>query len=125
MIEKLPPRERQLFDALYRCGEATASELEAMIANPPSNSAVRAMLRRLEAKGFVIHREVEQKFVYAPAMPARKLTHSALRQVIDTFFNGSPARAASALLGMSRGIGADELDELEAAIAKAREEQRK
>lgn len=125
MIEKLPPRERQLFDALYRCGEATAAELEAMLPDPPSNSAVRAMLRRLERKGFVTHREEEQKFVYAPALPEKKVTQSALRQVIDTFFNGSPARAASALLGMSEKVDDSELDELEQMIAKVREEKAK
>ncbi len=125
MIEKLPPREREVFDALFASGEATAAELEARIANPPSNSALRIMLSRLEKKGFVTHRVVDQKYVYAPALPQRKVKQNALRHLIQTFFNGSPAGAAAALIGMQERIDPEELDELERLIAKAREEQKR
>ena len=125
MIEKLPPRERQLFDALYAHGEATAAELEALIPDPPSNSAIRAMLSRLEKKGFVARRLDDQKYVYSTALPERKVRQSALRHIIQTFFNGSPAGAATALLGMSDRIEAHELDQLEQLIARAREEHSK
>lgn len=123
MIEKLPPRERQLFDALYAHGEASAAKLETLVPDAPGNSAIRAMLTRLEKKGFVTRRQVNQKYVYATALPERKVKQTALRQIISTFFNGSPASAATALLGMSERIEPHELDELEALIAKARKEQ--
>ena len=123
MIEKLPPRERQLFDTLYAHGEASAADLESLLPDPPGNSAIRAMLARLEKKGFVSRRLVDQKYVYATALPERKVRQSALRQIISTFFNGSPASAATALLGMSERIEPHELNELEALIAKARKEQ--
>ena len=122
MIEKLPPRERQVFDALYARKQATAAEIQALIPNPPSNSAVRIMLSRLEKKGFVTHRLVDQTYVYAPAVPDRKLKQSALRHMIETFFDGSPIGAAAALVGMSGKVDAQELDALEQMIAKAREQ---
>jgi predicted transcriptional regulator len=123
VIEKLPPRERQIVDALYALGEATAAEIRDRLENPPSNSAVRAMLARLESKGWVKHREEEQRYVYAPVLAKAKVEQTALRQVVRTFFNNSPARAATALLGMSETLSRSELDALEQMIAKARKEQ--
>jgi predicted transcriptional regulator len=125
LIEKLPPRERQVFDALYGLGEASAAEIQARMTDPPSNSAIRIMLSRLEKKGFVTHRLADQKYVYATALPQRKVKQSALRQMISTFFDGSPIGAAAALIGMSEKIDPAELDALEVAIAKARKEQLK
>lgn len=125
MIEKLPPRERELFDALYGGGEASAAELESRLADPPSNSAIRAMLSRLERKGFVTHRTVEQKYVYSAALPERKVRQSALRQLVGTFFNGSPVSAATAMLGLSEKVDPAELDELERMIARVRAGQAK
>jgi predicted transcriptional regulator len=122
MIDKLPPRERQIVDALYGLGEATAAEIRERMESPPSYSAVRAMLARLEIKGFVRHRQEENRYVYAPVLTKAKAERTALQQVVRTFFGGSPARAASALLGMSETLTASELDELEAMIARAREE---
>ena len=123
MIDKLPPRERQVFDALYTRGEATASELCDSMQDPPSNSAVRIMLSRLEKKGFVTHRRDGQAYIYAPAVPDRSIRQSAVRHFIQTFFGGSPVGAAAALIGMSEKIGREELEQLEQAIAKARREQ--
>jgi predicted transcriptional regulator len=125
VIEKLPPRERQVFDALYARGSATAAEILSDLPDPPSNSAIRIMLSRLEKKGFVAHRVEDQAFVYSPAIPERKLKQSALRQMIGTFFDGSPIGAAAALIGMSEKIAPEELDQLERAIAQARREQSK
>ena len=122
MIEKLPPRERQVFDALYATGEATAAEIRARIPDPPSNSAIRIMLSRLEKKGFVTHRVEDQKFVYSTALPEPNVRQSAVRHFIQTFFGGSPVGAAAALIGMSEPIGPEELDQLEEAIARARRE---
>lgn len=122
MIDRLPPRERQVFDALYAKGEATAAELCASMADPPSNSAARVMLSRLERKGFVTHRDEEGRYVYAPALLEPAVKQTAVRQFIDTFFRGSPIGAAAALIGMSETIGEKDLEQLEAAIAKARKE---
>ena len=125
MLDKLPPRERQVFEALYARGEATAAEIQAGMADPPSNSAVRIMLSRLEKKGYVTHRQVDQKYLYSTAVSERKVKQSALRQMIETFFNGSPIGAAAALVGMSEEVEPAELDRLEEMIAKARKEQAK
>lgn len=125
LIEKLPRRERQVFDALIAQGSATAAELEASIPDPPSNSAIRIMLSRLEKKGFVTHRAEAQTYVYSPAVPQRQLQQSAVRQFVQTFFQGSPIGAAAALIGMSDTIDPKELDELEKAISKVRQEQSK
>ena len=125
LIEKLPPRERQVFDALYAQGEATAAELESLIPDPPSNSAIRIMLSRLEKKGFVTHRVEDQRYIYSPALPERHVRQSAVRHFIQTFFHGSPIGAAAALIGMSEKIDPEELDQLEQALAKARQEQTK
>lgn len=125
MIEMLPPRERQVFDALYASGEATAAEIQRQLPNPPSNSAIRIMLSRLEKKGFVTHRVVDQTYVYTTALPQRKVTQSALRHMIKTFFNGSSIGAAAALVGMSDSIDPEELAQLEEVIAKAKREQAK
>ena len=122
MLDKLPPRERQVFGALYARGEATAAELCASMDDPPSNSAARVMLSRLERKGFVTHRLQDGKFVYAPALPEPAVKQTAVRQFIDTFFRGSPIGAAAALIGMSEKVEEEDLQQLEAAIAKARKE---
>jgi len=122
MIEKLPPRERQVFDALCVRGEATAAQIEATIPNAPSNSAIRIMLSRLERKGFVTHRVERQTFIYSVALPARKVAQSVLKQVVQTFFNGSASGAAVALIGMFEDVDPAQLDRLEQMIAKARRE---
>lgn len=124
MLDRLPPRERQIVDLLYQSGAATVAEVCDMLPDALSGSAVRAMLTRLEAKGFVSRSHSERGFVYAPAVPESKARQSALSQLVKTFFNGSPAGAASALLGMSDRLGEEELDELERLIARARKEQR-
>jgi BlaI family transcriptional regulator, penicillinase repressor len=122
LIDKLPPRERELFEALYGLGHATAAELEEVLENPPSNSAIRVMLRRLEAKGFVTHREENGRFVYAPALPESRIKQSALKRFVETYFGGSPVGAAAALIGMSEKVDPDELRQLEQMIAKVRKE---
>ena len=125
MIDKLPPRERELFEALYAMGRATAAELESALEDAPSNSAIRVMLRRLEAKGFVTHREENGRFVYAPAIPEQRIRQSALKRFVETYFGGSPVDAAAALIGMSQKVDAQELGELQRLIAEARREERR
>ena len=123
MIDKLPPRERQLVEALLALREATVADLQRRMPDAPGPSAMRAMLTRLERKGFVSHRAVDHQNIYAARVPAAAARKSALSQLVRTFFDGSPAAAATALLGMQKELSAEQLDELEALIRRAREEQ--
>lgn len=120
MLEKLPPRERQIVDLLYAHGEKTVAELCDALPDPLSASAVRAMLTRLEAKGYVRRTSSERGFLFAPAVPESKAKQSALSSLVRTFFGGSPVGAATALLGMSAKLDDAELAELERTIAEAR-----
>jgi len=114
-------RERQILDVLFRRKEATASEIQAEIPDAPGYSAVRALLRILEEKGHVRHREDGPRYVYLPVVEAEAARRSALRHVLDTFFEGSAAGAMAALLGEDGGkLSAEELARMEALIAKAR-----
>ena len=122
MLSALPPRERQIVDILYEQGPCVVGEICDALDNEVTGSAVRAMLKRLEDKGFVAREQSERGFVYAPALPENTARKSALSQVVKVFFNNSPVGAVSALLGMQDRLGKDELDELERLIAKAREE---
>jgi len=125
MLDKLPPRERQIVDLLYARGDATVAEVCEALPVALSSSAVRAMLTRLEGKGMVQRRPSEKGYVYAPAVPRTAAKQSALKQVVRVFFDGSPVGAASALLGMSGKLADEELDELERLIADARKGQGK
>ena len=121
MLSKLPPRERQIVDIMYERGPLLVSGICDALPDQLSGSAVRAMLKRLEDKGYVQRSESERGFVYSPAVSDSVAKKSALSDIVKTFFNGSPASAASALLGMSEKLKEDELDELEQMIARARQ----
>jgi len=121
----LSRRERQIMDAIYRVGEATAQDVLDQITDPPSYSAVRALLRILESKGHVRHRRDGPRYVYQPTVPRDRARTSALRQIVRTFFDGSAGAAAAALLDLSRDdLTADELAQLEALVERARKEGR-
>lgn len=120
MLNRLPPKERQIVDLLYQRGEMTASEVTEALPQPLSGSAVRTMLRRLEDKGAVRRADSDRGFLYSPALSDQSARKSALSEVVRVFFNGSATSAASALLGMSDRIDTQELDELEKLIARAR-----
>lgn len=121
MLSSLPPREREIVDILYERGASTVTEIGDALPVALSGSAIRAMLKRLEAKGFVARAASERGFVYAPSLSDKAARKSALSQVVRVFFNGSPNSAAAALLGMQDEMSNDELDELEKMIAKARD----
>lgn len=121
MLNKLPPRERQIVDILYRCGQGTVAEIIAALPVELSGSAVRAMLKRLEDKGFVARTESERGYLFSPVVADTVARKNALSEVVRTFFNGSAAGAASALLGMSERLDERELDDLERMIAEARQ----
>jgi predicted transcriptional regulator len=120
MLSKLPPRERQIVDVLYEAGPLTSAEVGEHLPDPISGSAIRAMLKRLEDKGFVERADSERGYLYSPVVPETAARKSALSEIVRVFFNGSAAGAASALLGMSDKLSSDELSDLEAMIAKAR-----
>ena len=120
MLNKLAPRERQIVDLLYERGELAVAEICESLPVNLSGSAVRAMLKRLEDKGYVSRSDSERGFVYSPTLPDAVVRKTALSDVVRVFFNGSAAGAASALLGMSDRLDNKELDELEAMIARAR-----
>src|SRR5918998_6913246 len=121
MLSKLPPRERQIVDILYERGPVAVADICDALPDQLSGSAVRAMLKRLEDKGYVSRTESERGFLYSPAVSEGAAKKSALSEIVRVFFNGSPASAASALLGMSDKLDTDELNELEAMIARARQ----
>lgn len=120
MLSKLPPRERQIVDILYQRGPLLVTDVCEALPDPLSGSAVRAMLKRLEDKGYVLREESDRGFLYSPAVPETTARKSALSEIVRVFFNGSAAGAATALLGMSEKLSGEELDELQAMIAKAR-----
>ena len=122
MIESLPRREREVFEALCGLGEGTAAAIRGAMADPPSDSAVRTLLGRLVAKGLIGHRTVSQAYVYAPVPQADAMAETALQRLVQTFFQGSAARAATALLGMEKRLTREEIDELQRAIDEARGE---
>jgi predicted transcriptional regulator len=122
---QLSRRERQIMDAIYQMGESTAQEVLDHLPDPPSYSAVRALLRILEDKGHVRHRRDGQRYVYAPTVPRDRARVSAMRQLVRTFFDGSPGAAAAALLDLSRDDLTDaELARLETLVERARKEGR-
>jgi predicted transcriptional regulator len=120
MLSKLPPRERQIVDILYERGALPVADICEALPDPLSGSAVRAMLKRLEDKGYVSRTDSDRGFVYSPVLSDTVAKKSALSEIVRVFFNGSPASAASALLGMSDKLDTDQLDELEQMIARAR-----
>ena len=95
----LTRRERQIMDILYRHGRATAGEVMAELSGEPNYSTVRTQLRVLEEKGHVRHEEIGLRYVYSPAIPRTSARKSALRHLVDTFFDGSAESAIAAMLG--------------------------
>lgn len=117
----LSRRERQIVDILYANGRATAAEVQAALPEPPSYSAVRAMLRILEDKGHVRHVQDGPRYVYVPTVARNNAKRSALRHMLQTFFDGSAEQAISALLDdRSAKLSDVELDRLAQLIARAR-----
>ena len=117
----LSRRERQIMDILYRRGRATANDVMADLPGDPSYSTVRTQLRVLEAKGHVRHEEEGLRYVYTPALPRHAARRSALRHLVDTFFDGSTEKVVGALLGPDGSrLSPPELDRIAEIVAKAR-----
>ena len=119
----LTRRERQIMDILYKRGRATANDVLEDLPGDPHYSTVRTQLRVLEEKGHVTHEEAGVRYVYMPAVPRRAARKSALRHLVDTFFDGSAEQVVAAVLG---GEGArlsdEELDRIAELVDKAKKE---
>jgi predicted transcriptional regulator len=122
----LSRRERQIMDILHRRGRATVTEVMSELSGEPAYSTVRAQLRVLEEKGHVRHEEEQLRYVYLPAQSHRVASRSALKHVLDTFFQGSPEQIVEALLGKDgSGVSRDELDRIADLIERAKRESRR
>ncbi|HWC75939.1 MAG TPA: BlaI/MecI/CopY family transcriptional regulator [Blastocatellia bacterium] len=122
--EKLTRREREIMDAIFSLGDsASAENIRARLSDPPSSSAVRAMLARLEAKGFIRHWEEGLKYVYAPTKSRTAAQRNALNKLVRVFFGGSPSHTVTALLKHEKWTDED-LDALSAEIEQVRDERR-
>lgn len=117
-------RERQILDVLYTMERGTASEVLERLPDPPSYSAVRATLRILEEKGHVRHIEDGNRYLYVPTVPREQARQSALRHLVQTFFNGSVSEAVSALVDNGEKLSAEELSELSQLVDRAKKEGR-
>lgn len=119
--QDLPRRERQILDIVYKLGNATAQEVQDLLPDEPSYNAVRAVLRGMEEKGLLRHAYDGPRYVYSPTIPKRRARKSALKHVLETFFDGSAEDAVAALLDVrGSSLNSDELDRLAALIEKAK-----
>jgi BlaI family penicillinase repressor len=119
----LSRRERQIMDILYQSGHATVSEVRSALPDPPSYSAVRAMLRVLEGKGHIRHEEESLRYVFLPVVARDKAKFSALKHLLETFFDGSAEQAVASLLdGSAAELSREQLDRLSRLIEKAKRE---
>ena len=123
--EKLSRREREIMNVLFALGDrASAEDIRSRLTDPPSYSAVRAMLVKLEAKGHIRHREEGLRYVYSPTTARTTARRAALQQLVRVFFSGSPGHAATALL-KNENWSDEELDTLAAEIDRVRKERRR
>ncbi len=121
---QLSRRERQIMDAIYARGEASATEVWQALPDPPSRTAVRTLLRILEDKGHLRHQKRGREFVYHPIRPRRRAGQTALQGVLRTFFDGSLEKAVAAHLSQPNAeIPPDEVKRLVRLIEKARQKE--
>ena len=122
-VPDLSRRERQILDVLYKAGRATAAEVQLAMPAAPSYSAVRTLLRILEDKGHVRHEQDGAKYVYLPTVEREAAKRSAMRHLLNTFFEGSTTQAIAALIDEDPArLSQKDLDRLDAAIRRARKE---
>ena len=124
-LTNLSRRERQVMDIIYKNGEATVSEVLKLITEPPSYSTVRALMRVLEQKGYLKHREKGPRYVYSPTINLEKAKRSALKHLMQTFFDNSAERVIAAPMGISSaGLADEEFARMADLIEKSRKEGR-
>jgi predicted transcriptional regulator len=118
---QLSRRERQVMDIVYRTGKATVSEVLDALPDPPTYSAVRALLRILETKGHLAHRQDGPRYVYHPTVPREAASETALERLLTTFFGGSVERTVATLLDLeAEKLSDEELDRLAELVAAAK-----
>lgn len=123
--EKLTRREREIMDVLFTLGgSAPAEDVRRRLSDPPSYSAVRAMLAKLEAKGYIRHREEGLRYVYFPTKSRAAAQRNAIDKLVRVFFDGSPSRTVMALLSQEDWTD-DEIEALRAEIERVRQERRR
>lgn len=123
--DSLSRRERQIMDVIYRLGRATAADVFASLADPPSDATVRKLIRILEEKGHITHRKHSREHVYFPVVPKSRARLAALRHLLDTFYDGSAPDALAALLKVSREkLTREDAQRLSVLIERARREGR-
>ena len=124
MTKGLTRRERQIMDVVYERKQASALEIQQMLPESLSYSAVRTFLRILENKGHLTHRKQGAQFIYSPTQPRQQAAHSALTQVVKTFFDNSIERVVTALLtSADTHLSAEELERLSQLIEEAKKEE--
>ena len=118
---QLSRRERQIMDLIYEMNEASAKDILAALPNPPSYSAIRATVNKLEKKGYLAHRAQELKYIYFPTVDHKQARISAIQRLLKIFFDGSTSQAVTAMLDLNMSeISAEDLEELDAMIDRAR-----
>lgn len=121
----LSRRERQIMDIVYELSEATAQQVLEGLPDAPSYSTVRALLRKLEEKGHIMHKEEGARYVYFPVIDHEQASRNAISRLIKTFYDGSAAQAVNAMLGMSfKDISREELEAIESMIAAAKKKEK-
>jgi BlaI family transcriptional regulator, penicillinase repressor len=121
----LSRREREIMDALHRLGRAGVHEVMRELSGTPAYSTVRAQLRVLEEKGHVRHAEEQLRYVYFPAASRQAVRKSALKHLLETFFEGSPEKVVEALVREDRAVSDEELERMAQLIERARREARR
>ncbi len=121
--DQLSRRERQIMEIVAARGQASAAEVQAALPNPPSYSAVRALLRILEEKGYLRHEVKGPRYIYLPVHDPAAVRRSSLRKLLETLFSGSPTQVVATLLDLSRErLTAEDFQRLSELIEKARED---
>jgi BlaI family penicillinase repressor len=119
----LSRREREIMDVVHRVGRASVADVMKALSGKPAYSTVRAQLRVLEDKGHVRHEEEQLRYVYLPAESPQKVRRSAVKHLLDTFFEGSPAKVVEALVGRDGDrLSEEELDRIAQLVERARRE---
>ena len=120
----LSRRERQILEVIYKLGSASAAEVLKHLSDAPTYTTVRGLLRVLESKGHVRHEDDGGKYVYFPTMTKQRAAKSVMRNVVSTFFDGSPSRAMAALLGNDASLSEEELQRLSELVERARQREK-
>jgi predicted transcriptional regulator len=120
----LSRRERQILEVIYKLGSATASDVVTHLSDAPTYTTVRGLLRILETKGHVRHEDDGGRYVYFPTVTKQRAAKTVLRNVVRTFFDGSPSRTMAALLGGERQLSEEEIDQLAELVEQARRKEK-